>query len=132
MNNIGLSSSREAVAGGAIDDPAPKRLNERPQDEHREDTKDNSAEWIHRAILFEGGKVWRKHPKISERRDVEVRPRQLAINYALTIIRHRSIRPRGAAHAQNDSSDRIDRLFYIDASWPGRRRLRSDRRLRTP
>jgi hypothetical protein len=56
VNSIGLSSSCEAVAAGALDDPAPKRSNERPQDERREGAKDDSAGWIHRAILFERGK----------------------------------------------------------------------------
>jgi hypothetical protein len=44
---------REAVAGGAIDDPALKRPNERPQDQRREGAQDNSAEWIHHATLLE-------------------------------------------------------------------------------
>jgi hypothetical protein len=47
---------REAVAAGALDDPAPKRSNERPQDERREGAKDDSAGWIDRAISFERGK----------------------------------------------------------------------------
>ena len=44
---------REAVAVSAADDPAPKCSNERPQDEHREDAKDDFAEWIYRTMSLE-------------------------------------------------------------------------------
>jgi hypothetical protein len=41
---------RKAAATGAPDDPAPKRSNQRPQGERRKGAKDDSAEWIHRAL----------------------------------------------------------------------------------
>src|SRR5258708_7386839 len=51
----------KAVAA-AVDDPAPKRANQGPQDERRKGAKDHSAGWMHRAPL----RKWQAWARIIE------------------------------------------------------------------